>query len=116
MLAALELRVRDALRRGTVALVGGVCIAIGLGFLTAALWIALAARDPLFAALVLGGLYLVLGGTLLLRSRRRRIVVPPPQRTRAPSHLMLLEAFLAGLDAARVARGAASRRTKQDGI
>lgn len=107
MFAAVELRARDALRRGVLAVIGGVLVMIGLGFLTHAAWLALAAfRDPIFAAQVVGGFYVLVGGLLLFRSRRRHIVVPAPAAAppQPAMHLMLVEAFLVGLDAARATR------------
>lgn len=110
MFSAIEFRARDAMRRGVVGLVGGVFVAIGMGFLTHAVWLALAAfRDPLFAAQVVGGVYVLIGGILLLQSRRRRVVVPPSAPSQPMTHLMLAEAFLVGVDAARAARGTKSR-------
>ncbi|SMX42613.1 phage holin family protein [Maliponia aquimaris] len=105
MLAMIETRARAALRRGVAGLMGGVLVAIGLGFLTQAAWLALASwQGPLFAAQTLGGIYLLLGGVVLLLVRKRHDAPPPAPSRQAISHLVLAEAFLVGLDAARSAR------------
>lgn len=102
MFEMLELRARALARRGLAGAIGGLLAAVGLGFLTHAAWLALVDwRDPLFAAQTLGGVYVLLGGLVLLGARRRpeaRRTSPPPQ---AVNPVMLVEAFLLGLDAAR---------------
>jgi hypothetical protein len=115
MLTALEARLHAALRRGVRGLVGALFVAVGLGFLTWAAWVTLAAvRDPLFAAQVLGGLYLLGGGVLLILSRRQPKPAPqpaPPPATPA----MLVEAFFVGLDAAKGQRSGVCSRQPSGG-
>ncbi|MDP0927846.1 phage holin family protein [Paracoccus onubensis] len=92
-------------------MIGGISLIIGLAFLTAAAWIALADRyDTLVAALVLGCVYVALSAVLLailaMRGSRRpasRPPAPPPRPASDP--LALVEAFFSGFEAARRKRG-----------
>jgi hypothetical protein len=69
----------DAGRRAALGFGAAVLLLIGLAFLTVAAWLALAAlRDPLFAALVIGLVYLGLGLILLAMAGRRAPPPPPP--------------------------------------
>lgn len=109
MLDLVERRARLAVRRGAADVVGGVLVAVGLGFLTHAAWLALAEwRDPLFAAQTLGGLYVAAGGLTLLRAHRQKDRRPKAPTEPSLGHLALLEAFLVGLDAVD------SLRTRKD--
>lgn len=82
-------------------MVGAFFVAVGLGFLTSAAWVTLAAaRDPLFAAQVLGGIYILVGGVMLILAGRRPEPAPQPAPSPA-TPAMLVEAFFVGLDAAK---------------
>ncbi len=103
MLTAYTVKAKDVARRSALAAVGAVLSLVGLGFLTHAFWLVLSEiRDPIFAAQVLGGLFLLLGGGLLLLSRRKRVVAVPPRP--AVTGAVLAEAFLVGMDAAQSSR------------
>ena len=107
MFERLEQRARGAARRGVSGLLGAIFVAVGLGFLTHAAWIALAeARGALFAAQVLGGVYVFLGGVLLVAAARGSGAAQPASRpvARPATATMLVEAFLVGLAAAKAAR------------
>ncbi len=93
-----------------MAVAGGFLILVGIVFLSIACWIWLASyRDPLFAALVVSGVLVVLGGVLLLMSQRayrRRDLraaavagasAEQARTTTTSTAIPLIEAFLAGL-------------------
>ncbi|QYX57792.1 phage holin family protein [Roseovarius sp. SCSIO 43702] len=108
-------RARRAARAAVVATVGGLLCLVGLGFLTAALWIIIEMEyGPLMSALVIGGLYLVLGGAMLAFGRNSQSeaspeplheaqVPPPPPPPRDP-FFQMAEGFAMGLQAGREAR------------
>lgn len=88
----------------TLSLAAGLFFLVGLGFMTAAAWIALADRyDALAAALILGCGYLALAAiaSALLISRGNKR--PREGRSLPPKSdaLSLVEAFFSGFDAAR---------------
>ncbi|APZ53836.1 Putative Holin-X, holin superfamily III [Salipiger abyssi] len=71
-----------------------MCLLVAAVFLTLAAWMALsAAHGAQIAALVIGGVYLLLGAILIASTGRRRPVAPPPPPASVGS---LAEAFLAG--------------------
>ena len=71
--AQTQANVADGLRRAIISVAGGVLLAIGVAFLTAALWILLAREwTTLVAATSIGALYLVIGLIALMMSKRRR--------------------------------------------
>ncbi|MBY5972028.1 phage holin family protein [Pseudooceanicola marinus] len=78
---------RMALRAGA-SIVGAILMLVGLGFFTVALWILLVEmRDPLFAATVLGGIYLGVGLIVLalaMRHPRRKLPYGYPPAAPAP--------------------------------
>jgi len=97
MFASVKYAAASAARKAALLTAGLLLLGIGLGFLTAAMWIVLSlAYGTLTAAAVLGAGYFGLGFIVLAlaSSPRRRAVVPP-----APVHNRLMEAFLAGLQA-----------------
>ncbi len=52
----LKMRVKDKAERTALGLLGGVLMAVGLGFFTAAAWLAIRlSADALTAALIIGG-------------------------------------------------------------
>ena len=117
VMSAAKDQARQTARSAALTVAGGVLCLVGLGFLTAALWIVLATEyGALIAALVLGGLYLILGGAVLAfgrepQSRVRpeaRPVMPqePPAAPPRPSDpwLDLAEGFARGLQAGREIR------------
>ncbi|NDV01454.1 hypothetical protein [Pseudoroseicyclus tamaricis] len=69
-----------AVARGAIlALFAIFCLLIGLGCLTAAAWIAIAAEmGHLMAALVIGGVWMLLGALFLIALTRRPRPVAPP--------------------------------------
>jgi hypothetical protein len=107
----ITLEIRNVVRRSAMAAVGGFLVLVGVVFLSVAGWIWLASyRDPLFAALVVGGIHVVLGLVLLLMSRRsyrRRDLRAAAAAGATAEHarsgtaaglaIPLVEAFLAGL-------------------
>lgn len=121
MLSFLSFALRRMALRAGASLAGAVLIAVGLAFFTGALWLVLVEmRDALFAALVLGGLYLGLGLIVLalaLRHPRRKLpygyppaAPAPPAPGAAPGATMpgLMGALMQGVGAG-LAAGAARR-------
>lgn len=112
--ANLAFAARRVALRSSLGLLGGVFLAVGLGFLTVAGWIALSTTaDALTAALVIGGGYFGIGFLILLimRVARPRVPVAPPAA--APVAAPSLAPALAGVAAAFVqglGAGLASRR------
>ncbi len=101
---------RDYARRTSRAvafsLAGAVFLMIGVGFLTMALWLMLEeVRDAVFAAQVIGSLYVAAGLIFFAISsfQKRRYRYPPPGYAAAPVDplMRLIEGFLMGLDAGR---------------
>lgn len=112
-LTALKLQARAAARRAGFSAAGALCLAVGLGFLTAAGFLAIeASQGALVAALVIAVAYLGLGLVFLGLSMRRTIRVPvgtPLAAAGGPrlySYAVpaLIEAFMVG-----VAAGIANR-------
>lgn len=105
MVGFLERQMKRIATAATLGLISGLCLLIGLAFMTVAAWIALAEHyDTLVAALVLGCAYIALSAVLvaILASRGRRPTpkpAPPPRPASDP--LALVEAFLGGFEAAR---------------
>jgi hypothetical protein len=116
--SGLKLQARAAARRAGFTFLGTVFLLIGIGFLTAAAWIVLSEmRDPLFAALVLGGVFVGLGliffGISMSRYVRVRVAAPPPPAgTHALAYALpaLAEAFMMGISAGSATRGRRSDR------
>ncbi len=115
-LDAIKDRSARAMRRALLRIVGGVLLAIGAGFLTAALWIMLEeVYSAMAAAFILAAIFIGIGLILLgvaasAATREARIAraeaareaaAPPGARAMPP----LAEAFFAGLNAALAARG-----------
>lgn len=107
--AELKLSARSHARHSAYLVAGGVLVAVGAGFLTAAIWIALAtAFNGLAAALIIAGTYLGMGLLLLGIAPRPIPLAPPAVRLRAAarkgqiyqptgSFPPMAEAFLFGL-------------------
>lgn len=98
----ISLRLQALLRRSALGLVGIVCLLVGLGFLTAALWQLLVLwNGPVAAALVLALIWIGAGLVLLAVARP-----PPPPPPLAHQPLAeLVAALLDGIEA-----GVRSRR------
>lgn len=100
---------RTAAKTAGLSLVGGLMMAVGVGFMTLAFWLLLVRLEgPLFAASVLGCLYLG-GGMFVLAVTAMR----PPRRTgrskaaHAPPRdpfAQLAEGFATGLRAGQATR------------
>ena len=105
ILRGLQDRAERAARAAALGLAGGLVLAVGVGFLTAAAWIALAsAQGALTAALVIGSGYAGLGLVLValgLRGPSRRRPLPPRASDQVPA---LAAAFLSGFQAAQTRR------------
>lgn len=116
LISAVKHRSARAIRRALICGLGGIFLAVGLGFLTSAAWILLEdAYSALSAALILAALYAGIGLIMLgivASSRSRdahdsrtaplRDPTTPPQPGTIPP---LAEAFIIGLNAALAARG-----------
>ena len=103
---------QDAARRTALGLGAAICLAVGMGFLSAAAFIAMAAAaDPVTAALVLGAAYAGLGLILMAFAVQRHRAPPPPVRPPAGPVLLVaaVEAFTAGMAAGKSARSAMTR-------
>lgn len=103
----IERRAAAAARRLAVLVAAAALAAVGLGFLTSAVWTILAESEgAVFASTALGlgfiGIAAVALGVLSLLRHRR----PPPAPRADPAVAagMLAEAFVAGLTAGRAAR------------
>lgn len=103
--------IAETARKTALGLLGAVFLVVGLGFLTAAAYIALAAvRDVQFACLVIGlayvGLALVLFAVAGARRRPQRPNRPPAPSSYDEAHPMasVIAAFLEGM-AAGAGRG-----------
>lgn len=89
------------LRRGLLGIAGGLMLAVGLGIMTAAAWIALAAvAGHLVAALAIGLSYSGVGLILLALAGEE---APPTQET-PPPQPDLVQAFFRGVGAGAAAR------------
>lgn len=111
----LRLRAELAARRAGRIVAGAFCALVGVGFLTAALWLALAdAWGGLVASLVVGVAFAAIGLFLVLRPPRVGRVPPAaaPVAAAAPAAMhpvpALLDAFALGMEA-----GARSRRARR---
>lgn len=116
LISALKYRSARAIRRALMLCVGGVLVAVGIGFLTSAAWIALEdAYSSLAAALIIAAFYLGVGlivmgiasssgsrdGNAPEATPLRDPAAPPRPGAMPP----LAEAFIIGLNAALAARG-----------
>ncbi|WP_108485198.1 phage holin family protein [Oceaniglobus ichthyenteri] len=98
-------RAKDAARRTAFGAAGFLCLVVGLGFLSSALWLAIAvANGAMMASLILGLLY-VGGGLILIAvaSRRPRRYAPPPS-PKAVKQADLITAFMNGVNAGKTMR------------
>jgi hypothetical protein len=122
MIAAIEYRIRLAVRRTMFGVVSGLMLVIGIGFLAAAGWIALAqVMDHLEIALIYGGVFVGLGLIFLALTRTKRAAVTMAPSVNAPASTVAPAAGIAafgGLSAAFVqgisAGTAAGRGTPPD--
>lgn len=115
--SAAKEQARQTARNAALTIVGAVLCVVGVGFLTAALWIVLEIEyGALIAALVLGGVYLAIGGGVLAFGRQPQSGPPVAQpeplaadpATETPPRdpwVVLAEGFATGLRAGREMRG-----------
>lgn len=103
MLGSIERKATRVARGVALSLTGAICVAVGLGFLTVGGWIYLTAIEgTLFAAVVIGAIYVGLGLVLIGVTSARR--APSPAAQPNPQVPALTEAFLVGLEAGRSAK------------
>ncbi|HEY9038278.1 MAG TPA: phage holin family protein [Roseovarius sp.] len=114
LVSALKDRSARAIRRALLGIVGGVLVAVGLGFLTSAAWIMLEdVYSAAAAAVILAGVYIGFGLIALgvasssaKRDAAARTPLNDPATPPQPGALPpLAEAFIIGLNAALAARG-----------
>lgn len=107
-------KAKQALRRGVITALGGLLLAVGLGLLTAAAWIAIAgAAGHLVAALSLGLIYSGIGLILVAVSGRSAPPEPArPQRPEPPPQPDMMQAFFKGMGAGVAARKGFDRGRK----
>jgi vacuolar-type H+-ATPase subunit I/STV1 len=116
LVSAVKYRSARAIKRALMCVIGAIFLAVGTVFLTSAGWIVMAeAYSPLFAALVLAGIFLGIGLVILgiaSGSKERHRFDPETAPLRDPtapptpgSMSPLAEAFIIGLNAAHAARG-----------
>lgn len=107
---AIEQKVGDAVRKAGIVSASAVLASVGIAFLTVAAWIYLVELDSaLFAATIIGLVYLGLGGLLLaigLAGRSpRRPVAPPAHAMQPPTELtpaqLVVVSFMQGLEQGR---------------
>lgn len=87
-----------------IGLIAGLCVAVGIAFLTVAAWIALADRyDCVAAAMILGCVYIAVSAVLLAVISRKRKPHRPEKSQPPPQNdlLALVEAFFSGFESAR---------------
>lgn len=119
MLAQIQERLAQGVRRAAYSTGAGLCFLVGAAFLTAAAWIYLAeTTSPELAALIIGAAWVGFGFILLGlgsggRTPRRHAAPPDPaappetHSVPPPSGFGLAQAFLFGLEAGR---GSARKR------
>ncbi|MEC7764754.1 MAG: phage holin family protein [Pseudomonadota bacterium] len=123
MIAALEYRLRLAVRRTMFGVASGILLFVGVAFLAVAAWIGLRAfLEPLDLALIFGGVFVGLGLIMLAMTRtsRAKISMAPsvnaPMSTVAPMAGIaaagtLGSAFIQGITAGMAARKTAATPT-----
>ncbi|KMK66111.1 phage holin family protein [Puniceibacterium sp. IMCC21224] len=103
LVSSLKQSARRTSRAVAMSAAGMICICVGAGFFTSALWMILSRWEgSLFAACVIGGLYA--GGGLILVALSGRGSHSPKHNSRtedAEAMVRLVEGFLTGLDAGR---------------
>ncbi len=116
LISAIKDRSARAIRRALIGVVGGIFVAVGVGFLTSAAWIMLEdVYSSLAAALILAGVYIGIGLIafgVVSSSAKREVSAAPrsplnnPTTSPHPGAMPpLAEAFIIGLNAAVAARG-----------
>ncbi|SIT80216.1 phage holin family protein [Pontibaca methylaminivorans] len=117
---SVERKVAQAARRSALGAVAAIAFLVGLAFLTAAAWIAMAeAASTLAAALLIGFAYLALGAILIAAASAmgsRHHTPHVPEHDRPPSYAPpsgmppLAQAFLYGMEAGSAAKRRERRR------
>ena len=106
MIAAIEYRVRLAVRRTMFGVASGILLFVGIAFLAVAGWIALSAFfDTLQLALIFGGIFVGLGLIMLAMTRTNKAAVKMAPSVHAPASTAAPAAGMAavgGLSAAFV--------------
>lgn len=127
MIAALEYRIRLAVRRTMFGVASGIMLFVGFAFLAVAGWIALSAFfEPMQLALIFGGIFVGLGLICLAMTRtsRAKISMAPsvnaPVSTVAPAAGVaafgtLGTAFIQGISAGMAARKTTKPSTQPPG-
>ncbi|SIO13572.1 hypothetical protein SAMN05444722_0561 [Rhodovulum sp. ES.010] len=111
-LPQIERRAESLALRLELRLLIGICLLIGIGFLTAAAWLVLAAAHGApVAATVLGSVYVALSALLFALVKRDPPAAPkqPESETGMP-YFELAQGFAAGMQAGRAARNGAAPR------
>lgn len=120
MIAALEYRVRLAIRRTMFGVASGILLFVGFAFLAVAGWIALRDfLDPLEIALIFGGVFVGLGLIMLAMTRTSRAKISLAPSVNAPASAVapaagvaavgtLGTAFIQGISAGMAARKTAA--------
>ncbi|HKL56481.1 phage holin family protein [Marivita sp.] len=110
-LTGIETRARQAARSAAFAMIGVIFAIIGLGFLTAGLWIVIAAYEgALIAFVAIGALYLILGLGFMALGRQPvggSSEAPRPAAdapARQDPFVQIAEGFATGMQAGRAAR------------
>lgn len=107
MIRAIRYGAADIARRSALGLAGALLLAVGLGFVTAAVWRSLAlSYGSIGASLILGAIYLGLGLVCLAFARWSEPPPPPVRRDRTASRMV--EAFFEGVEA-----GVRTRRSRR---
>lgn len=106
-------RLQQALRRTAFGAAGGLFLIIGIGFLTAAAWLAMAlAFGAVFASVIVGLVLCGIGLVCLALAARRP--VPPSAALQPPvpaaRQADLIAAFLGGMDTGKAMARRPSRR------
>jgi hypothetical protein len=100
-----------AAKNTAIGFLGTILAVVGIGFLTAALWIGLShTYGPMVAATSIGSLYIIIGIVVLYTlhlhgGHKVPVVAPPPQVAALTPMQSVIVAFMQGLDAASIAKG-----------
>ena len=100
MLRRLERRLQRLIKKAVAGFVGAVFLIVGAAFLTTAAWIGLAhVTNHGIAALILGGLWVIVGVIAMgIATKREK---PDPRDLQPDPTLAMASAFLSGFTAAK---------------